>query len=97
MTFLNAIGPGDISENEGWDYLSSKCDYSSSKPLPITFEGVSGGAIWGIQARKHKDDGRITIENSSLLGVTFYQTDLIENTRYLRGHFIRSVYENMWK
>lgn len=97
MTFLNAIGPGDISERDGWDYLRTKCDYSGPNPLPITFEGVSGGAIWGIHARKHKDDGRITIEKSSLIGVTFYQTDRIDNTRHLRGHFIRSVYEHMWR
>jgi hypothetical protein len=96
MTYHNAIEAGDVFERDGWDYLESTMDYSGSPDLPNSFAGVSGGPVWGMQLRKHKDDGHISIEKSALVDITFYQTATKNDKRRLRAHFIKSIYELAW-
>jgi hypothetical protein len=97
MAYVGAIREGDISEKSGWDYLESTCDYNDSSKLPFSFAGVSGGPVWGMQLRKHKNDGHFSIEKSALIGITFYQTAKENNTRRLRAHFMDSIYNVAWK
>ncbi len=97
MAFLNSIGAHDIHEKDGWDYIESKCDFSTSPNLPMSFAGVSGGPIWAMQIRKHEVDGHLSIERSALVGVTFYQTEFKDRVRYLRGHFVKSIYDLAWQ
>ena len=98
MTYINVINDGDISEKDGWDYLRSKYDYSESTgELPPTFQGLSGGAIWAMQCCKNRDSNQISIKKYCLVGVSFYETSKENNIRYLRGHFIRSIYEKLWE
>jgi hypothetical protein len=97
MSYLNVIQAGNVFERDGWDYLESTIDYTDSVGLPDSFKGVSGGPVWGMHLRRNKDDGKIGIGKSALIGVTFYQTDTQHNKRRLRAHFIRSIYETAWK
>jgi len=97
MTFSNVIQKGDVFERDGWDYLESNMWYGGTPDLPPTFCGVSGGPVWGMHIRKNKSDGRLTIEKSSLIGITFYQTAMKGDERRLRAHFIKSIYDLAWQ
>src|SRR6266852_983286 len=49
------------------------CD---SNPLPSSFEGTSGGGIWGLKVHRKKSNNKLVIGRSALVGVQFYQTAL---------------------
>jgi hypothetical protein len=87
----------DITRRKGWDYVNSKCWYGDSNPLPKSFQGSSDGGIWGVQINRKSSDGKLVIGASALVGVQFYQTPLKRNVIYVRGHFVRSIYETAWK
>lgn len=95
-TLINSIAEGAVENRDGWDFVSSKCDYSGSPNLVSTFKGFSGGGIWSIQVSQ-KAGGPLKIEKSALVGVTFWETDRIADTCYLRGHFIKSIYDTAWQ
>jgi hypothetical protein len=97
MTFSNVIQSGDVIEHNGWDYVESNIWYGGTPDLPLTFAGVSGGPVWGMQIRKHKSDGHLSIEKSALIGITFYQTEMKGDERRLRAHFIKSIYDTAWR
>jgi hypothetical protein len=42
-------------------------------------------------------DGTLVIRSSALVVVQFYETAVKRNVRYVRGHFIRSIYDTAWK
>lgn len=96
MAYIGVIEPQDLVQRSGWDYLETEFNYDECNELPESFCGMSGGGIWGMQLRKHKD-GNITIEKSALIGVTFYQTERQTNQRQVRAHFIRSIYDLAWR
>lgn len=96
-TFINVIEDKSLQSKDGWDYVDVTCDYAGTPDLPKSFRGLSGGGIWSMQLRKHKSDGHISIERSALVGVTFYQGELVNQSRILRGHFIRSIYDVAWR
>jgi hypothetical protein len=97
LACLHVIEKGNIIRSKGWDYVDSKCWYGDSNPLPKSFQGSSGGGIWGVKVHKNSSDGKLAIRASALAGVQFYQTPMRRNVRYVRGHFIRSIYETAWK
>jgi hypothetical protein len=97
MTFSNVIRKGDVFEHEGWDYVESNMWYGGTPDLPITFQGVSGGPVWGMNLSKNKSDGQINIDKYALVGITFYQTELKGDERRLRAHFIKSIYDLAWQ
>jgi hypothetical protein len=96
MTYYNAIQVGDVFERDGWDYLDTTIRYPGSD-LPPSFAGLSGGPVWGMEVRKHKSDGHLSIEKSALIGITFYQTERQDDVRRLRSHFINSIYDLAWR
>jgi hypothetical protein len=95
-TFINAIEDKSLHSKDGWDYIDVTCDYAGTPSLPEKFGGVSGGGIWSMVLRTHID-GHRSIERSALVGVTFYQGELVNHSRILRGHFIQSIYDVAWK
>jgi len=97
LTCPHVIVKGDITRRKDWDYIDSKCSYADSNPLPSSFEGTSGGGIWGLKVHRKKSNNKLVIGRSAVVGVQFYQTALKKNFRYVRGHFIRSIYELAWK
>lgn len=97
MTYYFAIGKDDVFERDGWDYIESTCYYGPLHELPTSFQGVSGGPVWGLHIRKDKEDGHLTVLRSALIGITFYQTAIQNDERRLRAHFIKSIYDLAWK
>ncbi len=97
MTYINVLEEGNRSERNGWDYIDIKMAYEEPGRLPDSFQGMSGGPVWALKARRDKASGEISIVKSCLVGVIYFQTAVVENARHLRAHFVRSVYENMWQ
>jgi hypothetical protein len=97
LTRTHVIEEGDITQRDGWDYIDSKCVYSSSSSLPRSFEGCSGGGIWSMEVKRNKSDSKLTIGRSALVGVSFYQTPLNNGVRHVRGHFVKSIYDLAWR
>jgi hypothetical protein len=97
MVYSNAIKEGAVVEKDGWDYLESTIWYPGSTDLPTSFAGVSGGPVWGMELRKHKSDGHISIEKFALIGITFYEIYRQGDEGRLRAHFINSIYDIAWR
>jgi hypothetical protein len=97
LAYSNVIQKGDIIEKDGWDYIQSTCFYCDENDLPQSFGGTSGGGIWGVQVHRNEDTGKFSIGKSALVGVSFYQTERENNLRYVRGHFIKSIYDKAWR
>jgi hypothetical protein len=97
LTCVHAIQEGDISEKDGWDYIDSKCVYSYSNSLPRSFGGFSGGGIWSVEVKKSKSTGKLSVGKAALVGVSFYETKIENKVRYMRGHFVGSIYDMAWR
>ena len=97
LTCAHVIQKGDIIEKDGWDYVQSKCFYCDENNLPQSFKGTSGGGIWAMRVLRSKATGKLSIGKSALVGVSFYQTKLDSKVRYIRGHFIKSIYDVAWR
>lgn len=97
MVYDNAIKEGDVCEKDGWDYLDTTIWYPGDADLPSSFAGVSGGPVWGMELRKHKSDGHISIEKHALIGITFYEIYRQGDEGRLRAHFIKSIYDLAWR
>jgi hypothetical protein len=97
MVYDNAIKKGDVFEKVGWDYLDTTIWYPGDPDLPRSFRGVSGGPVWGMELRKHKSDGPISIEKYALIGITFYEIYRKGDEGRLRAHFINSIYDLAWR
>ncbi len=97
MTYLNAIGEGDITTLADWDYIDLTCTYTKTNNLPVTFAGVSGGPVWAYELNISKSTGEYSLGKFALVGIKFYQSALIDNQRKLKAHFIRSIYDTAWK
>jgi len=93
----HVVQRGDIIEQDGWDYIQSKCFYCDENDLPQSFRGTSGGGIWSLEVLKNRASGKLSVGKSALVGVSFYETKLEKNIRYVRGHFIKSIYDVMWR
>jgi len=74
-----------------YDYLEINIDYNLEYDIPRSFSGMSGGGIWLVPLLM-KDNGTIMAKENKYCGVIFYQTERRENTRYLRGHGPKSIY-----
>lgn len=95
VVFVGALGDDDISNKNEWDYINSSCHYRISEKIPETFKGVSGGGIWAVRLQVAKND-QWTVKDYCLVGVVFYETEVSDNRRDLRGHFIKTIYETAW-
>ncbi len=91
--FVGALGDGDVSQQGKWDYIKSRCDRVSEE-VPKTFKGVSGGGMWEVRLQVTKDD-QWDVRACCLVGVAFYEA-ISDNSRDLRGNFIKTIYESAW-
>lgn len=95
VVYIGSIVDGDISDEGKWDYIKSRCNYRGDEELPKSFAGLSGGGIWAVRLQVTKDDNW-SIAVYCLLGVVFYQTEVIDNVRNLTGHFTHTIYQRAW-
>jgi hypothetical protein len=97
MAFYYAIGSDGISERDGWDYIEANNWYGGNNELPKSFEGVSGGPVWGLQIKKDKNNGQLSLKTFSLIGIAFLQIRVTKKKLRVRAHFIRSIYDFAWR
>lgn len=89
----------------GWDEIELQVNYDlSTKPLPSSLEGMSGGGIWNFRVfcrekaglREYGiESGERILKSNLLVGVNFWQTELKNKTRKVRGMGPVSVYKRM--
>lgn len=96
MIYQNAIKDGAVFERRGWDYLDSTMYYGGNPDLPDSFGGVSGGPVWGMELGRNKSDGKWTLRDHALIGITFYEIFRKGDEGSLRAHFIKSIYDLAW-
>jgi hypothetical protein len=95
IVFIGSLGDGDLTKEEKWDYIRSRCEYRPSETVPGTFKGVSGGGIWAVRLQVTKDD-TWSVRRFCLIGVVFYETEISDRMRHLIGHFIDTIYRTAW-
>jgi hypothetical protein len=96
MSFISVIDKDHIEYVNEWDFINSVCNYANAKEVPQSFAGLSGGGIWAVRLKFNEDMKEWDVHDIALIGMTFYQS-LIENKkRFLRGHFIDSIYNRAW-
>jgi hypothetical protein len=93
-----------LSHSDGWDEIELQVDYNNaSSNFPQSLEGVSGGGIWNFRVFYSDDSGvvKYRIEENSkhslLVGVNFWQSDLKNGKRYIRGVGPNSIYRELTK
>lgn len=97
MTYFYAIAPDSISTRGGWDYIEAQNWYGKNNDLPNSFEGVSGGPVWGLQIKRDKVTGQLILKKFSLIGIAFLQVRLSKKKLRVRAHFIKSIYDIAWR
>lgn len=98
MAYPNAIGDGDIIQNGVWDYVDVKFVHTGQPDLPtdIDLRGVSGGPVWAYEMQISRETGRFSVGKFALVGIQFWGTDMVGDSRSIRAHFIRSIYDLAW-
>ena len=83
-------------KHDGFDYLVFGC-VAGEEGFPTSFEGISGGGIWHVPFAMDGDKGLSTLKplRSELIGIAFWQDNLVEQTRQITGHSYRSAYNGL--
>ena len=95
--FFYAIGQDSIRERDGWDYIEANNRYGGKNELPKSFEGVSGGPVWGLQISRDETNGELSLKTFSLIGIAFLQIRISKQELRVRAHFIKSIYDLAWR
>jgi hypothetical protein len=91
MTFL-CSEPKFITRS-CYDIFEVEADYGQPTDTPLSFGGASGAGLWRTVIKKIGEGEEYEIcEHPKLAGIAFYQTDLIDKKRTIRGHGISSMY-----
>jgi hypothetical protein len=97
MAYYFILGPGDVFEQDGWDYIENQCDISPSSELPPSFKGMSGGPIWGLHFDVDEKNEQFKLTEFALLGISFLEIVIENKERKIRAHFIKSIYDLAWR
>lgn len=82
-------------EDNGWDYVEAKDKKNDGLS---SFEGMSGGPVWGLRIKKHPDNNKFELLQPCLIGINISQTVTVGGDDIsVRAHFIRSIYEVAWR
>ena len=95
MSYFYVHGCDSFSgEDNGWDYV--KAEDKKTDGL-FSFEGMSGGAVWGLRIKKHPDN-TFELLQSCLIGINIWQTETVGSDDIsVHAHFIRSIYDTAWR
>lgn len=74
-----------------YDYLDIIATYHESADLPSSFGGVSGGGVWYVTFRY--EDDKVVASFPILVGVAFHQSPIERDSRIVRCHGRKSIYE----
>lgn len=97
MAYFYVIRAKSLSKRRGWDYVEATNMYDQGNDLPESFEGVSGGPIWGLVIFKDKKDQKVKLKGFALIGIAFLQNRISDKKIKIRGHFIDSIYDQAWQ
>jgi hypothetical protein len=75
-----------------YDYFELDVKYSNSEVVPKSFGGVSGGGLWQVLLLKDRE-GNMVMKEYFLSGVAFYQSEVREQSRFIKCHGRQSIYE----
>lgn len=99
--FDGKVCPLDVigSRNSGqWDYVTLRANYSDSADIPHSFGGYSGAGLWQILV-KPGENGNPMIDQKHLLGVAYYESDLMAQpdttVRDVSCHGRESIYRHL--
>jgi hypothetical protein len=96
LTCLHVIAERSVTCRGDWDYIDNRCEYMANS-LPSSFAGFSGGGIWSLEIKRSKATGELSVGKAALVGVSFYETAIEDGTRFVRGHFVHSIYDTAWR
>ena len=83
-----------VWEKDGFDYIEAKAIYDEENEPPNSFRGVSGGGLWQVPLNR-VESGDLEIVNFILAGVAFYQTEIVDDYRFVRCHGKMSIYSKL--
>ena len=81
-------------ESNGFDLFDFEVTYGPGSVSPVSYEGMSGGALWRVYYTKD-DDGQLSVLDKKVFGVAFHQSDLSDQKRIITCHGPRSVYGSL--
>lgn len=74
------------------DYIEIAAEYGKGLNVPASFGGYSGGGIWQVTYQE-VENRRLNVIDVVFSGVTFYQSEIKDQLRFITCHGRRSVYE----
>jgi hypothetical protein len=87
----------DFYEESGFDFIECGVKYTYWNKLPSTFGGASGGGLWKVPLRAplagEQEDTRVGYP--VLAGLLFYETAREGDSRHIKCHGPKSIYENL--
>jgi hypothetical protein len=93
-SFYNLTGAGGAANPKivgDFDYLTIPITYGGKSELPISFGGMSGGALWQVKIIRNRD-GDLEYRKPILSGVVFYQDPTNGNQGSVKCHGRLSIY-----
>ena len=81
-------------ESDGFDLFDFEVTYGPGSDSPVSYEGMSGGALWRVYCIKD-DDGQLSVVDKKVFGVAFHQSELSDQKRIITCHGPRSVYGHL--
>jgi hypothetical protein len=87
---MNFTGIERSFDKDEFDYEDCLAVYTDTNDLPNSFGGTSGGGLWKIELFTGNQIGRIVLS-----GVAFYQSEQLENERFLRCHGPKTIYQKV--
>ena len=97
MAYYFLLGPGDVIERDGWDYIENQCDIDPASELPSSFKGMSGGQMWALHFEVDEKNEKFKLTDFALIGISFLEVVVENKERKIRAHYIKSIYDLAWK
>ena len=90
--YFTGLRPCEVYDFGEFDYIDTLIEYAAERRMPASFGGVSGGGLWSFTVAFKTGFKDPKVKDVLFCGVAFYQTDRIENQRYIRHHYLKSIY-----
>lgn len=78
-------------ESNGYDLFDFEVTYDEGSNSPLSYEGMSGGALWRVYAAED-GNGQLSASDKRVFGVAFHQSELTDQKRIITCHGPKSVY-----
>ncbi len=95
MFFRGLCGAGGVSETYvvgQFDYIHFDIEYATGDNIPRDFGGMSGAGLWQVTVVQSRN-GKLSPGEFIYTGVAFYQSEIIENKRFIKCHGPSSIYQ----